>query len=78
MIDIILSYKGKGPIYMQLYNQIRDMIREHILMDGMKLPSIRSLQLQMQLSKTTVESAYHLLLTEGYDRTDHNRIWHFE
>ncbi|AZN39833.1 PLP-dependent aminotransferase family protein [Paenibacillus albus] len=32
----------------------------------MKLPSIRSLGRQLNISKTTIETAYHLLLEEGY------------
>nr|WP_161601358.1 PLP-dependent aminotransferase family protein [Paenibacillus luteus] len=51
---------------MQLYLHIRSLIQEGILQDGMKLPSIRSLKQQLNISKTTIETAYHLLLEEGY------------
>lgn len=51
---------------MQLYKHIRALIQEGVLIDGMKLPSIRSLGRQLNISKTTIETAYHLLLEEGY------------
>lgn len=51
---------------MQLYKHIRALIQEGVLKDGTKLPSIRSLGRQLNISKTTIETAYHLLLEEGY------------
>ncbi|WP_138754530.1 PLP-dependent aminotransferase family protein [Paenibacillus sinopodophylli] len=51
---------------MQLYKHIRALIQDDVLIDGMKLPSIRSLRRQLNISKTTIETAYHLLLEEGY------------
>jgi GntR family transcriptional regulator/MocR family aminotransferase len=66
MIDILLPNPNEGPIYMQLYKQIRELILNGVLSDGMKLPSVRSLQEQLRISKTTIESAYHQLLAEGY------------
>ncbi|MUT64681.1 PLP-dependent aminotransferase family protein [Paenibacillus sp. NEAU-GSW1] len=51
---------------MQLYKQIRALIQDGVLRDGTKLPSIRSLGRQYNISKTTIETAYHMLLEEGY------------
>jgi GntR family transcriptional regulator/MocR family aminotransferase len=66
LIDIYLSNQDEGPLYMQLYKKLRKLIQEGILADGMKLPSVRSLQEHLRISKTTIESAYHQLLAEGY------------
>ncbi|WP_438348719.1 PLP-dependent aminotransferase family protein [Paenibacillus sp. FA6] len=66
MFDIMLSKDEHGPLYMQLYRHIRSLIQNDEIKDGTKLPSIRSLRQQSSLSKTTIETAYHLLLEEGY------------
>jgi len=66
MFDIMLPPDGQGPLYMQLYRHIRALIQNNDITDGAKLPSIRSLHQQSSLSKTTIETAYHLLLEEGY------------
>uniref|UniRef100_UPI0018E0EE27 GntR family transcriptional regulator n=2 Tax=Bacillati TaxID=1783272 RepID=UPI0018E0EE27 len=36
------------------------------ILPGTRLPSVRSISRNLQLSKTTVETAYHQLLAEGY------------
>ncbi|WP_189017626.1 MocR-like pyridoxine biosynthesis transcription factor PdxR [Paenibacillus marchantiophytorum] len=51
---------------MQLYTYIRSLIQDGAIKDGEKLPSIRSLKGQLNISKTTIETAYHMLLEEGY------------
>lgn len=65
-IELTLSFDDNSPLYRQLYNHIRFLIQHGILTDGMKLPSIRSLVQQLHISKTTVETAYHMLVEEGY------------
>lgn len=66
MIDIMLPDKSEGPLYLALYKRLRVLILSGIIKDGTKLPSIRSLREQAGLSKTTIETAYHMLLEEGY------------
>ncbi|QHW33534.1 PLP-dependent aminotransferase family protein [Paenibacillus rhizovicinus] len=66
VIDLALSFDADEPLYSQLYHQIRTQIQEGVLPDGMKLPSIRSLGRQLSISKTTIETAYHMLLEEGF------------
>ena len=66
MIEINLSDNEEGPLYRQLYRHIKSLIQAGALKDGMRLPSIRSLSEQMRVSKTTIETAYHMLLEEGY------------
>ncbi|MGO4344720.1 PLP-dependent aminotransferase family protein [Paenibacillus sp. MCAF9] len=65
-MDINLSEEEQGPVYLVLYRHLRKLIQSGALADGTKLPSIRSLREQSKLSKTTIETAYHMLLEEGY------------
>ena len=58
--------KKKRPVYLQLYNQIRDDIVNEILQFNSKLPSIRILSDELGISTVTVEHAYALLCDEGY------------
>ncbi len=61
----VLDVKSKTPLYIQLYQAIKDDIvtNYHV---GEKLPSIRKVASLYNLSKNTVESAYVQLYAEGY------------
>ncbi|MDX9871247.1 MAG: PLP-dependent aminotransferase family protein [Clostridia bacterium] len=54
------------PLYIQLYEQIKKEILTGKLEPGRKMPSIRALSLQLNISKNTVDTAYQQLLAEGY------------
>ena len=58
--------KEKRPVYLQLYNQIRNDIVNEILCFNKKLPSIRTLAEETGVSTITVKHAYELLCDEGY------------
>ena len=58
--------KENRPVYMQLYNQIRDDIVNGTYSYNTKLPSKRSLSEETGVSTITVEHAYALLSDEGY------------
>lgn len=66
MFDILLTEQTDRPLYMQLYMQIRNHIRSGVISDGMRLPSVRSLQQHLNISKTPIETAYQMLSAEGY------------
>ena len=57
--------KEKRPIYLQLYNTIRNDIVGGNYLYGEKLPSKRELSLKTGVSTVTVEHAYALLCDEG-------------
>lgn len=57
--------KGKC-LYEQIYEYIRQEIREGKLLQGERLPSTRSLAEYLQISRSTVDVAYEQLLSEGY------------
>ncbi|WP_308634924.1 MocR-like pyridoxine biosynthesis transcription factor PdxR [Paenibacillus silvisoli] len=65
-MDLALDLAGTEPLYLQVYSQIRALILTGAIREGTKLPSIRSLMQQLSISKTTVETAYHMLIEEGY------------
>jgi GntR family transcriptional regulator/MocR family aminotransferase len=66
ILSPIINKKSKTPIYMQLYNYIKDEIISGILRAGQKIPSIREAATGLKLSKTTIENAYYQLVVEGY------------
>ena len=53
-------------LYEQLYNKIISAINSDKLCKGDKLPSIRRLSEDLNISRTTVETAYEQLCAEGY------------
>lgn len=57
---------GAGPLYQQLYQYFREEIQSRRIPPGTRLPAVRALSQSLLLSKTTVETAYHQLLAEGY------------
>ncbi|MBO9596984.1 MAG: PLP-dependent aminotransferase family protein [Cohnella sp.] len=65
-MELTLVFHGGEPLYAQVYKHIRTLIQEGALAGGTKLPSVRSLKQQLNISKTTVETAYQMLLEEGY------------
>ena len=54
------------PIYIRLYDSIRNMIINGEIKAGERLPSKRSLASHLGLSVKTVENAYYQLVIEGY------------
>ena len=61
----LLDAHSKTPLHIQLYTQMKDDILSNYNI-GDKLPSIRKVATQYNLSKNTVESAYAQLYAEGY------------
>lgn len=54
------------PMYLQLYQHIKQAILLGEIQSEERLPSLRTLAKNLKLSLTTVESAYSQLLVEGY------------
>ncbi|MBE6651218.1 MAG: PLP-dependent aminotransferase family protein [Ruminococcaceae bacterium] len=61
-----IIHKEKRPVYLQLYNYIREDIIKGIYPYNTKLPSKRNLAEETAVSTVTVEHAYALLCDEGY------------
>ena len=67
MQDLMIEWKDDGShLYEQIYSYIQEEIRKGKLLYQEKLPSTRSLAQYLEVSRSTVESAYEQLLSEGY------------
>ena len=56
----------KKPMYEQLYQYIADSIKSGIFEKGERMPSKKSLAAHLKISVNTVETAYLILVQEGY------------
>lgn len=56
----------RNPLYIQLYEYIRSEIISGNMEEGAKLPALRRIASDLNLSITTVEFAYNQLSVEGY------------
>ena len=66
MITISLKPDMKNPMYIQIYEYIKEEILRGNLACPQKLPSSRSLAAHLQVSRSTVDTAYGQLVAEGY------------
>lgn len=66
MITVNLDYRSAKPLYIQLYENIKNSIIQKQLLPDSILPSKRSLSEHLGISVKTVENAYSQLLLEGY------------
>lgn len=63
---IILDRNGKIPLYMQIYQHIRDEIIAGDLTEGHRLSATRNQAQRLGVSRNTVDQAYMQLTAEGY------------
>ena len=61
-----IDVESSAPLYIQIYQQIKDKIHQKELQTNEKLTSKRQLAELNQVSENTVMNAYNQLLTEGY------------
>lgn len=66
MLTIYLDEHAKKPLYMQLYEHVKQAIIEGRVDAHEKLPSKRRLAAHLKVSTLTVEQAYQQLMVEGY------------
>lgn len=65
-LTIRLQANSQKCLYEQIYEHIKQEIKEGKLLAGERLPSTRSLAEYLQVARSTVEYAYGQLLSEGY------------
>ncbi|MED2186251.1 PLP-dependent aminotransferase family protein [Bacillus wiedmannii] len=70
--------KSKNPMYQQVYQYIRAQILSGKLEKGKKLPSIRKLANQLEVSRNTTQVAYEQLQSEGYIRSENKKVFFVE
>ena len=63
---ILLDYRDKRPIYEQMVEKLERLIASGGLEQGSKMPSVRSLAVDLAVNPNTVQRAYTLLEQEGY------------
>ena len=65
-IPFTLDSESKSKLYFQLYQKIVDSIKNGLYLGGTKLPSVRELSQELTVSRNTVNTAYKMLVNEGY------------
>ena len=63
---IHLDYRDGRPIYEQVRDGLRSEIVNGILLPGQKMPSVRSLAMELAINPNTIQRAYAELEREGY------------
>jgi GntR family transcriptional regulator/MocR family aminotransferase len=66
MLTINIDTQSPLPMYEQIYTHIKNEIKYGKLPIHTKLPSTRSLAVNLQVSRNTVDMAYAQLVSEGY------------
>lgn len=72
-MKIIINTSSMVPIYKQIIDQIKTMIRKQELKQNDQLPSVRALSKELKISALTVKKAYDELEREGFTVTIHGK-----
>lgn len=72
-MKIIINTSSMVPIYEQIIDQIKTLIRNKELKENDILPSVRSLAKELKISALTVKKAYDNLESEGFTITVHGK-----
>ncbi len=65
-IELQLHRDGRAPLYRQIADQIRAAIREGRLRPGVRLPTVRVLAEELQITRVTVHKAFRELQAAGF------------
>ena len=68
-MELLIDLRADCPIYGQIYEFIKNEIKNGQILPDTKLPSTRRLSQSLKISRTTVVNAYEQLLAEGYLRS---------
>ena len=72
-MNIIINTSLMVPIYEQIVDQIKKIIRNGKLKESDSLPSVRTLSKELKISALTVKKAYDTLESEGFTITVHGK-----
>ena len=72
-LKIIINSSLMVPIYEQIVDQIKMLIRNGDLKANDNLPSVRTLSKELKISALTVKKAYDSLESEGFTATIHGK-----
>lgn len=68
-----IKFTGKVSIYLEIYEELRKLIKLGVYQKGEKLPSVRNLALELAVNPNTISRAYEKLENEGYIQTIEKR-----
>jgi GntR family transcriptional regulator len=77
-MDIRIDFRSSQPIYLQIIQQIRNMIAGGTLRPGDQLPTVRQLATDLRVNFNTIARAYRQLDEAGLISTQHGRgtyVW---
>ncbi|HSO27252.1 MAG TPA: GntR family transcriptional regulator [Anaerolineales bacterium] len=77
-MKIALDFRSSEPIYIQIMDQIRQMVATGELQPGDQLPTVRQLAAELRVNFNTIARAYRLLDEGGLISTQQGRgtyIW---
>lgn len=63
---IVLDYRDKRPIYEQVVEKLERLVVSGVLETDEKMPSVRSLAMELSVNPNTIQRAYAQLEQEGY------------
>lgn len=63
---IVIDYSDKRPIYEQIVERIRTLILNGVLETDEKLPSVRSMAIELSINPNTIQRAYTELERLGF------------
>ncbi len=72
-MKLIINNSSMVPIYEQLVEQVKLLIRNGELKENNILPSVRALSKELKISALTVKKAYDTLENEGFTVTIHGK-----
>ncbi|KAF1297202.1 GntR family transcriptional regulator [Enterococcus sp. JM4C] len=72
-MKLIINTSLMIPIYEQIVDQVKRLIRQGELKEADNLPSVRALAKELKISALTVKKAYDSLEEEGYVETVHGK-----
>ena len=72
-MNIIINHSSAEPIYEQINDRIKLLIRRGELKEGDMLPSVRTLSKELRISALTVKKAYDTLEADGFVITSHGK-----
>lgn len=72
-MKLIINTSIMIPIYEQIVDQIKTLIRNGELQENDALPSVRALSKELKISALTVKKAYDALESEGFTVTVHGK-----
>jgi GntR family transcriptional regulator len=77
-MQIKIDFRSSTPLYIQIMEQIRQMVASSELKQGDQLPTVRQLATELRVNFNTVARAYRMLDEAGLISTQHGRgtyIW---